>query len=215
MIRYPVWVRTLAPEDAERYLPDIQRFVHVAYGWLWYEGALKLDELLTLTLSVLQPDQWYSADRARTLFKADPSFRVMPGNIISIEAVNHPLKVFKEKEERHLSPRAFTVDELVATATGPLPLTPREEEIEGELNQRASRKVNLRLLQQIMRDTDNASAIMSLVLDLCQPRDINEANHFTRLLTEVWNNTFRYELRGRTPNEVEGGGYRLLPRRIL
>ncbi len=202
LINYPSWVRTLAPEDAERYLPDIQRFVHVAYGWLWYEGVLKLDELLTLTLSVFQPAQWYSADRARTIFKADPSFRVHAGNIISIEAVKHPLKMLKEKETRHLPPRAFTVDKLVAAATGPLPLTPREEEIERDLNQQASRKVYLRSLQQMMRDTERPSDITGVVIDLCQPRDINEANHFAQLLTEIWNNTFRYELRGRTPNEV-------------
>ncbi|MEK7439867.1 MAG: hypothetical protein AABZ78_03650, partial [Chloroflexota bacterium] len=194
------------PEEAERYLPDIQRFVHVVYGWLWYEGALKLDELLSLTLSVFQPAQWYSPDRARTIFKADPSFRVLVGNTISIEAVKHPLKVLKEKEERHLPPRTFAIDELVAIDAGPLPLTPREEEIERELNQQASRKVSLRSLQQMMRDTDRPSEITGIVIDLCQPRDINEANHFAQLLTEVWNNTFRYELRGRTPNEVLGGG---------
>jgi len=205
LINYPNWVRTLTPEEAERYIPDIQRFVHIVYGWLWYEGALKMDELLTLTLSVFQPTQWYSPERARTIFKADPSFRVHVGNIISIEAVNHPLKVLKEKEERHLPPRAFTVDELAAVAAGAFPLTRREEEIEGELNQQASRKVSLRSLQQMMRDTDRPSEITGIVIDLCQPRDINEANHFAQLLTEVWNNTFRYELRGRTPNEVQGG----------
>ena len=206
LINYPGWVRTFTPEEAGRYIPDIQHFVHIVYGWLWYEGALKLDELLTLTLSVFQPDQWYSPERARTIFKADPSFRVLVGNTISIEAVNHPLKVLKEKEARHLPPRAFTVDELVAAAAGALPLTPREEEIEGELNQHASRKVSLRSLQQMMRDTERPSEITGIVIDLCQPRDINEANHFAQLLSEVWNNTFRYELRGRTPNEVLGGG---------
>jgi hypothetical protein len=45
---------------------------------------------------------------------------------------------------------------------------------------------------------------MLIAIDLCQPRDINEANHFAQLLTEVWNNTFRYELRGRTPDDVSG-----------
>jgi hypothetical protein len=43
---------------------------------------------------------------------------------------------------------------------------------------------------------------MLIVIDLCQPRYNNEASRFARLLTEVWNNTFRYELRGRAPNEV-------------
>jgi hypothetical protein len=110
--------------------------------------------------------------------------------------------VLKEKEERHLPPRALTVDELATAATGTLPLTPREEEIEGRLNQQTSRKVYLRSLQQMMRDTDRPGEITGVVIDLCQPRDVNEANHFAQLLTEVWNNTFRYELRGRTPNEV-------------
>ena len=62
----------------------------------------------------------------------------------------------------------------------------------------------LRSLQRAIRNADSAGDLPSVIIDLCQPGDLNEANYFAGLITEVWNNTFRYELRGRTPNEVRG-----------
>ena len=112
--------------------------------------------------------------------------------------------MLKEKDARGLPLRDFTAEELVA-ATGPLPLTPREEEIERELNRHTGEKrIYLRSLQRIIRNADEASGLLSIILNLCEPRDPDEANYFTGLLSEVWNDTFRYELRGRTPKEIHG-----------
>jgi hypothetical protein len=204
-INFPDWTLAFTPEDAERYMPDIERFARVAYGWLWYEGALKVDELIALTTSVLQPGQWYSLERARDILKADPMFSIVRGNVVTIEGVDHPLKVLKEKGARGLPLRDFTAQELVAAASGPLPLTPREGEIERELNRRTGdKRIHLRSLQRVIRNADNASGLLSIILNLCEPRDLDEANYFNSLLTEMWDDTFRYELRGRTPKEVHG-----------
>ena len=204
-INFPQWVLTFTPEESERHIPDIERFVNIAHGWLWYEGALKADELIALTTSVFQPGAWYSPERARDVFKADPLFRIVRGNVVTIENVNHPLKVLKEKAERRLPPRGFAAEELAAAVAGPLPLSAREAEIERELNRHTGeQKIYLRSLQRAIRNADSAGDLLSVIIDLCRPGDLNEANHFSGLITELWNNTFRYELRGRTPNEVRG-----------
>ncbi|MEK7276587.1 MAG: hypothetical protein AAB427_04500, partial [Chloroflexota bacterium] len=127
------------------------------------------------------------------------------GNVVTIENVNHPLKVLKEKAERRLPPRGFAAEELAAAVAGPLPLSAREAEIERELNRRTGeQKIYLRSLQRAIRNADSAGDLLSVIIDLCRPGDLNEANYFAGLITEVWNNTFRYELRGRAPNEVRG-----------
>jgi hypothetical protein len=195
-------VLAFTPEDAQRFMPDIERFIRIAYGWLFYEGALKADELATLTTSVVQPGKWYSPERAFSLFKADPRLHVARGNVVSIGLVNHPLKVLREKEARRLPPRAFSAEELSAAADGQLALTPREVEIENALNRFTSEKVDLRSLQSLFRNTDNPSGLFSMVLELCAPRDEQEASALVGLLSELWNNTPRFELRGRTPEEV-------------
>ncbi|MEK7324932.1 MAG: hypothetical protein AAB217_06705, partial [Chloroflexota bacterium] len=205
-INFPDWTLAFTPEESQRHIPDIDRFALIAYGWLWYEGALKTEALIALTTSLFHPGEWYSPARARDVFKADSKFRLVRGNIVTIEHVEHPLIVLKEKETRRLPPRNFTAEELLAVTSGPPALTPREAEIERELNRRTSQKLYLASLQRIFRNTDKPSDVLSTILDLCQPRDKDEANYFTGLLTEVWNHTFRYELRGRTPKEMYDTG---------
>ena len=200
-IEHPGWALAFSPVEAEGYLPEIDRFVRLAYGWLIYEGALQADELAALTASAAKPGAWYAPERARDIFKADPRFRILRGKIVSITPVKHPLKVMQAKAARALPPLALTAEELLAAAEG-LPLTAREMEIEQALNRRAAQKIDLRSLQALMRNADNPAEILPFLLELCAPRDEPEARTLTDQLSELWNHTHRYELRGRTPSDL-------------
>jgi hypothetical protein len=205
-IRYPEWLLELESAEAERVMPEVERFVQTAFGWLVYEGALPANELAALTAPLAQPGQWYAAERALGLFRAEPHFRVARGNIVSLDQVDHPLKVIKEKAARGLAPRPLTAEELLAAASGPLPLTPREQEIEQALNRRASGRIYLRSVQGLMRNATEPGQLVQSLLDLCAPASEAEARELVALLGELWNATPRYELRGRTPDEVRGRG---------
>ncbi len=200
--KYPAWILAFSPAEAERFMPDIDRFVRLAYGWLYYEGALNADELTALTASVARPLGWYTPDHARDIFKADEKFRLLRGNVVALEFVKHPLKVLKAKEARNLPPCAFSAEGLLAAADGAIPLTPREIEIESALNRNASRKIYLRSLQSVFRNSDAPSEIFNALFETLAPRDAAEAQTFLDLMSELWNHTPRYELRGRTPLEV-------------
>jgi len=200
--QYPAWILAFSPAEAERFMPDIDRFFRLAYGWLYYEGALKADELAARTASVAQPLEWYTPDHARDIFKADEKFRILRGNVVALEFVNHPLKVLKAKEARNLPPRAFTAEELLAAADGAIPLSPREAEIESSLNRHANKKIYLRSLQSVFRNADAPAQIFNALFETLAPRDDAEAQTFLDLMSELWNHTPRYELRGRAPMEV-------------
>lgn len=204
LVNYPDWAQAFTDDEEARYLPDIERFTQIAYGWLWHEGALKANDLVALTASLAQPGEWYSPERAHSLFKTDPMFRILRGNVISIESVEHPLKVLKEKEARRLPPRSFTAKDLLAVTGGPPALTLREAEIERDLNRHTGQKLYLHSLQRLIRNAEDANELLTTIINQCAPRDMKEANYFASLITEVWNNTFRYELRGRTPKEMYG-----------
>jgi hypothetical protein len=201
-IRYPEWLLDLEPAEAERVRPEVERFIQIAFGWLVYEGALPANELAALTAQVAQPGKWYAAVRSLSLFRAEPRFRLARGNVVSLDQVEHPLKVMKEKAARGLAPRSFTAEELSAAAAGPLPLTPREQEIEQVLNRRAPQRIYLCSLQGLMRNASDPGHLVPSLLDLCAPVDEPEAQALVALLGELWNATPRYELRGRTPDEV-------------
>jgi hypothetical protein len=201
-LRYPEWLLDLDRAEAEQVMPEVERFIRVAFGWLVYEGALRATDLAELTAAVARPGLWYAAERALGLFRAEPRFRVARGSVVSLDQVEHPLKVMKEKVARGLAPRSFSVEQLLAAAAGPLPLSPREQEIEQVLNRRASRRIYLRSVQELMRNAAGPGQLVSVLLDLCAPADEAEAQALAALLGELWNATPRYELRGRTPDEV-------------
>jgi len=199
----PPWVLALTPAEAARVMPEIDRFVRLSYGWLVLEGALAADELAALAAGLAQPGDWYSMAHARDLYKADPQFRVLRGKVIAIALVEHPLKVLQAKAARALSPRTVSAAELLVVAADESPLTAREVEIEQALNQRITRRVYLRSIQRLMRNAENPEPLLTTLVDLREPRA--EAKAFRDLLTELWNATTRYELRGRTPNEAGDG----------
>ncbi|MBI3761971.1 MAG: hypothetical protein HY260_08950 [Chloroflexi bacterium] len=201
-IKFPDWVLALDSAEKQAHLSDADRFVQIACGWLFYEGALPVDELAGLTASVAQPGAWYTPERARDIFRAEPRFKHVRGNVVTLPGVEHPLIVLKEKAARRLPPRAFTAEELLAAGEGTLPLTPREAEIERELNKHAPDKLHLRSIQGAFRNADMPTKVLTALLDLCEPRDIADVNRVGSLLMEIWNDTPRYELRGRTPAEV-------------
>ncbi len=200
--RVPDWVQAFTPAEARRFLPDIERFARIALGWLMVEGALRCDNLAALTAAAAQPAEWYVPGRALSLFKADPLFHVAQGNVIYTETVKHPLKILKEKEARGFPALSLTADELLAAAQGPAPLSPREAEIEQALNRRAPRRLYLRSIQRMFRNVDRPANVVGTIIELCAPRDADEANALASLLAELWNSTPRYELRGRTPRSV-------------
>jgi hypothetical protein len=201
-ISYPKWLLDLEPVEVERVMPEVERFIYIAFGWLVYEGALLANELAALTAQVAQPGKWYAAEHALGLFRAEPRFRVARGNVVALDQVEHPLKVMKEKAARGLVPRSFTAEELLVAAAGPLPLTPREQEIEQALNRRGSRRIYLRSVQGLMRNASNPGQLVRSLLELCAPADEPQARELVALLGELWNATPRYELRGRTPDDV-------------
>jgi hypothetical protein len=124
------------------------------------------------------------------------------GNVVALEFVKRPLTVLKAKEARNLPPRAFTANDLLAAADGAISLTPREIEIESALNRNASRRIYLRSLQRMIRNSDAPSEIFNALFETLAPRDAAEAQTFLDLMSELWNHTPRYELRGRTLMEV-------------
>lgn len=201
-VKLPDWVLAFDPAEQQTHLPDIDRFIEIACGWLFYEGALPADELAELTAAVAQPGAWYRPERARDVFKADPRFKLVRGNVVTLPRVKHPLIVLKEKAARGLPPRQCAVEELLAAGQGSLPLTSHEEEIERELNERARARLYLRSIQAVFRSIDSPSQVLAVLMSLFEPQDLNEINLLNSLFTEIWNNTPRYELRGRTPAEV-------------
>lgn len=203
--RYPPWLLALGPDERDRVMTRVERFVQLAYGRLIYEGALRASELAELTASASPPGTWYSPGLAAGLFRTDPRFRVVRGNVVTLDHVKHPLVVLREKEARGLPPLDLTADELLVAAAGPPPLTEREAEIERALNLHALKPLCVPNLQRMFQNREDPAGVNAVLVELCAPGDADEANHFRQLLSELWNGTPRFELRGRTPNEAREG----------
>jgi hypothetical protein len=195
----------LPPAEAAALAPQLDRFTRIARGWLYYEGALEADDLVKLTKTAARPADWYTPERARALLAADPVLRSVRGIIAHPDAA-HPLVVVREKAERRLPPRRFSAEQLLAVAEGPPPLTAREAQLARALNSVAAGQLDLRDLQRRMRNTSRPTDVIAYVFDQVRLRHERELDDLGHLLSVLWNETPRYELRGRAPNDLHASG---------
>ncbi|MFQ6014239.1 MAG: hypothetical protein ACE5NP_02200 [Anaerolineae bacterium] len=181
---------------------EVERFAQLAYGLLTYEGALRSDELIEIVAGLGDFGSWFSPQRAREIIETDPRFVWPKGDIVSIEEVQNPRRVMAEKAARKLPPKRFTVQELLAVAAGDVPLTPLEKKVEDTLNRRSRWRFSVRDIQLKIKNTDRPTEIMDEIMARLDFKDAADANRTLQPLMRLWNATPRYELRGRSPDEV-------------
>ena len=199
--RLPAFARELSEEDRR----DLERFTHIAQGLLIFEGALPREELMARTAEIAQPGAWYTPERAAALLKSDWSFKTSRGGLVSLaEGVKAPSQLMEKKSARGLPPRAFTAEELLTTADPVAPLSEREARIERELHRLLSRHLSVRSLRSAIQQSDSLREWLAELMPELGSLSKKSAERLTELLAELWNHTPRYELRGRTPAEVEG-----------
>lgn len=189
-------------EEIEQRMVEAGRFLNLACGLLFFEGALQIDDLVSQVLAVEPFSPWLEEEDWVSAIRRDDRFRVR-GDIIYRPEIQNLDWVLREKQLRPLPPLDFTAKRLLQAAEGTLPLTSLERRVDKLLQQGRSRWQSVRDLQQEIRNADRPTQLMQGFLDAVGgTADVDELNRLIKPFMELWNNTPRYELRGRTPMEV-------------
>jgi hypothetical protein len=192
-------------EEIGQRMAEAERFLDLAAGLLFFEGALRIDDLVKQVLAVESFRPWLEEEDWLPLVKRDDRFRVR-GNIVYRPEVRNLDWVLREKRLRPLPPLKFTATRLLQVAEGSLPLTREEQRIDNLLRQGRSRWASVRELQHEFRNLESPMAIIQDLLNVLEARDIDDLNRQMQPIMDLWNHTPRWELRGRTPMEVASFG---------
>jgi len=207
MREHPEELIPLKPEDLppeqeiDRRIAEAERFLKLAHGLLFFEGALRIDDLVRQILSVEPFRPWLVEEDWLSAFKRDERFRVR-GDIVYRPEVHNPDRVLREKDLRRFSPVDFTATRLIQAADGSLPLTKEERRVEKLLKRGQSRWESVREIQQEMRGVDRPMALVQDFLDATGARDVDDLNRLLEPFMDLWNHAPRSELRGRAPAEA-------------
>lgn len=202
----PLKPEDLPPEqEIDQRIAEAERFLRLAHGLLFFEGALRIDDLVRRILSVEPFRPWLVEEDWLSAFKRDERFRVR-GDIVYRPEVQDPDRVLREKDLRRFSPLDFTAMRLIQAAEGALPLTREARRVEKLLQPGQSRWESVREIQQEMRSVDRPTALIQDFLDATGARDVDDLNRLLEPFMDLWNHTPRYELRGRAPAEAGSPG---------
>lgn len=188
-------------EEIDQQMAEAERFLNLAYGLLFFEGALRIDDLVRQVLAVESFRPWLKEEDWLSTFKRDNRFRVR-SDIVYRPEVQDLDWVLREKRLRPFPPLNFTAARLLQAAEGSLPLTALERRVDKLLQRGPSRWKSVRELQQDMRNIERPTELVQDFLDAVGARDVDELNRLVDPFMELWNHTPRYELRGRTPMEA-------------
>lgn len=189
-------------EEIEQRMAEAERFLKLAHGLLFFEGALQIDDLVSQVLAVEPFRPWVEEEDWLSTIRRDDRFRVR-SDIVYRSEIRNLDWVLREKRLRPLPPVDFTAKRLLQAAEGTLPLTSLERRVDKLLQRGQSPWKSVRDFQQEMRNTDHPTELMQGFLDaLGGMADVDELNRLIKPFMELWNNTPRYELRGRTPMEA-------------
>jgi len=184
---------------------DEQRFVQLAYGLLTYEGVLPLPELMARVTAL---GGWRVAEtrtRGLALLHSDRRFRFLGRDTLTIAAVEDPRWVLEEKRARWLPPRDYHPEDLLAAADGRVSLGRVEQKVETWLRRNFPRRWSVRELQQRMKNVFDPDEFLGEILDQVRGISPEQTDQLVKLLGDLWNVTPRYELGGRSPNEMRRG----------
>ncbi len=186
-------------EEIEQRMAEAERFLKLAHGLLFYEGALQIDDLVSQVLAVEPFRPWLKEEDWLPTIRRDDRFRVH-GDVVYRPEIQNLDWVLREKRLRPLPPLDFTAKRLLQAAEGTLPLTSLERRVDKLLQRGQSPWKSVRDLQQEIRNTDRPTELIQGFLDTVGgTADVDELNRLIKPFMELWNNTPRYELRGRTP----------------
>ena len=175
----------------------------MAEGLLRFEGVLPQDELLARVVELISPGGWYTSQRGEQILIASPALRrPSKSGLVSLKDAARPATLMKRKLELGFPPRDFTRLELLDAADPSAPLSKELARVERKLSQIVGQEVDVRNLQVLVK---NQPAIEAVLDELAEQYDVPEkrVDDWVKWLTRLWEQTPRYELRGRTPVQVQ------------
>jgi hypothetical protein len=192
--------RPLQPDE----VPEAERFLKAAFGLLKLEGTLKEDALFTRVYDLLHPGDWCTSDHfAATLRQNTRHFKVLASGLVATHDVSNVQALAARKRACRLPPRRWPVEELLAVAEGRQPLSELEARVEEELRTLTGPKVSVRAIQGSLRRDARPADVVSHLEGYYSISDPETLRRVAELVDELYRNTPRWELGGRTPAEVK------------
>jgi len=185
-----------------RFWSEVGSLLFATRGLLTYEGVLDREELLFRVAALVRPGRWYDQKRGRALLTTDPFFRPLRDGLVSLAGLEDPQAVVQRKDELDLSPRDFSLVELLDAADPEAPLSPARLSLERKLARLSDHVPPVREIQAAARLQPTVEALaQELAMQVQVPA--KSQGRWLETLRKLWQQTPRYELRGRTPAEVE------------
>ncbi|MFZ5918480.1 MAG: hypothetical protein ACOYZ7_16210 [Chloroflexota bacterium] len=181
---------------------EVGHITQMATGLLHFEGVLPCNELLAQVIDLVRPGAWYSPQRGAQILAANPALKQSDaGELISLQDAAHPATLMEQKRELGFPPRGFSRLELLDAADPNAPPATEIARIGGKLSKIAGQEVDVRRLQSIFK---NQPSLDTALGELASLYDVPEklAEEWLKWLSQLWEQTPRYEFRGRTPTEV-------------
>ncbi len=200
----PTWsadLDKLTPEENAQ----AERVVKIAGGLLAFEGVLKADELFERVTQLARPGAWCDRHHFESLLrKHSRRFKVLMSGWVATPDVRNVTAMAKRKANyaRSAPPREVSIEELLA-ASEELPLSEQEKRLEAEFWSASGFPMSIRPLQRMARNADSIPELVSEAAEFLRISDEHTLEKMRPVLTDLWNCTPRYELRGRAPSEVE------------